>query len=323
MKNHHCLILLLFTTYLAAQEQPGVTEVINELGDTIYQKKKYFPLNGMEEVSYSSTKVGKLSKEDRFMRGLSPMESMGYYHRLDSIILYDSAQNIVERQVLQYEEDHTYRYVYDQEGTIRYVNKVNNKNQRFNTTFNGDQQLAMEEKVLYLQGKIGEQVSQELSVDKLSETETLVIYWTADRKVIRVPDSTLVKQANENTLRLTTQIARPYRTDTIRGTYGNGKELIVPVRINGYDVATTDFVFDKAIALEREVELINRKRLIIYADGPEKLLRIYREDQLIDHYPLGQQINRVNIKGFKESRYRLELVNLSNSEKSYLYLSLK
>ena len=100
----------------------------------------------------------------------------------------------------------------------------------------------------------------------------------------------------------------------------SGKSFSFPITITGYDLFSQDF--QNSIVSEVVFPLEGRKQLVIKAEEA-KLIRLYRDEELIDNYPSGRQRSEIDIKGFKRGQYLVEAVDFSANEKRYCKIRIE
>ncbi len=317
------ILIILFPLIAIGQPKSGFIELEDENGKTYYKSIKYFETGKIKTITYWSIHEANLIKQDRFMRGLEMDEEEVPYVGVDSIFFYSESGDFIRKMIIS-EDDHLelgQLRRYDDEFIYTSLWK------RYNSSLIvalGNTQLEIKSNTIQLEGRIGESITFPFEI-KLweSQTESLVLYLESPDNQISVPDSILLRKDQKTVVDLVIAINQHIDEVTVLALTSSGESFPLEFSVRGYDLFQNDFQADLNTAQRGLVDLGDKRKLIIKSDGPEKLIRLYRNENLIDHYPISQIGSSINVKGFKKGTYVLELVNLGTQEKKYCAIELQ
>lgn len=317
------ILIILFLLIAIGQPKSGFIELEDENGKTYYKSIKYFETGKIKTITYWSIHEANLIKQDRFMRGLEMDEEEVPYVGVDSIFFYSESGDFIRKMIIS-EDDHLelgQLRRYDDEFIYTSLWK------RYNSSLIvalGNTQLEIKSNTIQLEGRIGESITFPFEI-KLweSQTESLVLYLESPDNQISVPDSILLRKDQKTVVDLVIAINQHIDEVTVLALTSSGESFPLEFSVRGYDLFQNDFQADLNTAQRGLVDLGDKRKLIIKSDGPEKLIRLYRNENLIDHYPISQIGSSINVKGFKKGTYVLELVNLGTQEKKYCAIELQ
>lgn len=90
-----------------------------------------------------------------------------------------------------------------------------------------------------------------------------------------------------------------------------------PIEVIGYDLDDDDFLSSYFYEKQLPIDIGTRENIVIKLDDGERLLRIYKEGNLVWNHPIGRIVNKVNIAYLETGEYLFEIVDLKNNEKRY------
>ena len=91
----------------------------------------------------------------------------------------------------------------------------------------------------------------------------------------------------------------------------------MPFELYGYDLSSEDFDLGEKIEFEK------LEKLIIKLDSKEKLLKIYRNEDMISNHSIPKIYNEVDIRSLEKGEYIFEIINLGNNQKRSCKVILK
>lgn len=309
MMKYLFFILLSFLLMPFALSQ-RVDTLIEQNGNTFQVIEIVYDENDqIRKVTYKSERALN-NPEDRlelFRRGMS-IDSYGdnYYAVTDNVKNYYPS-GYIESEDIQFPSIKHLEYYYDESWNIEYVEETVMRRKVY---LLGD--IGLDDVFYSLKGRIGTKKDVIVEMENRSTADQEIYFsdnigeWTSD----------LIKlEALENRkIELLLDIDTIDILKTIYLFQGSNSVGAINIQILGYDLNLTDFVNDKSSALKFDFR--NRETISLNLDGKEKLLNIYKDDQVIKE-SVPKIVNDIDLNQLKEGEYLLEIVNLGNGEKKY------
>jgi hypothetical protein len=137
----------------------------------------------------------------------------------------------------------------------------------------------------------------------------------SDQPFISFPSGLTLEGKEKQIIPIRINIPSPQSNATLVLTNHLGDKVYIDIEMEGYDLKSTDFseLPDDAST----VLLESRKRVILLSDGHEKLIRLLKNDEVIDYLPYSSIKTEINFKGFKKGTYWLEAEDLATHQVKY------
>lgn len=321
-KLSFCISFLVFSVVLMSQSQADTLTYIGDDGKERFKITSYYPNGKTRTVEFLSKKPGALSKEEAFMRGqrIDSVEDGFAVVFLakdrppsrDSFLFYDMSGRLQERQLASRERVVRFTYEYDQQGNLLWeVEKVLSRSTPIRYRALG--RLVFFNRRQTVEGRIGDIVHIDIPIAIKGEGKLKLNFRGSSRRVKTVSMRTL-DPACDSILSLAitvpSQITEEYLV--LENEFGNS--FSYPITIIGYDLFSQDFETSEVSDIVFPME--GRRQLVIKAEE-SKLIRLYRDEELIDNYPTGQIRSEIDLKGFRSGQYVVEAIDQGANEKKY------
>ncbi|NND31632.1 MAG: hypothetical protein HKN76_03505 [Saprospiraceae bacterium] len=277
-----------------------------------------FDVNGaLREVNFGTRIDTPMLREEIFMQALTAPDVRSKFI-MDSTVTYDASGSLIDTNAPASFKLLELDYVF-KPGYIRskHINEPD---------------LSAPDVIFFKSGSISikRKIVLEGSIDSTSDLEIkLKSHFPDDHKIklfthsdkIQHPDSIILTPGGPSSIPVIVKFTPIIDKEMliIENEYGEKSEVLI--EINGHDLTSNDF--HPSLKESKVVILENRKKLVLKSDGMEKLIRLTREGEVIQHVPYGKKRMEVNLKGFKSGLYVLEAIDLGRDEVKYARLDLK
>jgi len=171
--------------------------------------------------------------------------------------------------------------------------------------------------IVELTGRIGMQVERPL-INVLTDKELDLI----DRRVDENSEITLrviphEQPSTRQQLLAKALIPGGYSTHKVRFSRPNLSPLEIPVVLRGYHLNEADFVPKDQLTGNQVWDSSEESTLYLRLRSTEKLMKVYREGELVGTMPIGRQIDELDLTKLPSGQYLLEIRDLSTDARRY------
>lgn len=250
----------------------------------------------------------KMSKAERFMRGIRGTEPAPAWDQLDSLVVVDAETG---KKYAQQELNEILK-VEGKEWNQRPTRKGIDRDNPASLT------LYFATNYVVLDGRIGEDFThyvtvlngseQPIEVDRVDGSELLE---TQEREFAIPPKSEL-------NLAVLGQLPAGSTTYPLVLAKGDSLRMEVRFSLNGYDINEEDFVPTRQ-SDQLPVWVVPEGREVLYLRlrSTEKLMTVYRNDRVYNKVAVGRQLDELTLVGLAPGEYLLEVIDLRTGGKRY------
>ena len=315
-----CTVLFSLPVILCAQQRPDTLRFKDADGHEHYKITSYYPGGAVRSEGFYSGKIGSPSKEDAFMRGVKvegiEVQMSTFFGvknqipSLDSARFYSVDGVLQERKVSSPSGGITYIYEYDEEGRLGWI--IQKESGR------PVQYLALGKLIFFdrrqiVEGRIGETVTVDIPI-AIKGRDNFKLKLSSSSKWVKTLHQRTFDPERDSSLSLAITFPATIKEEYLKMEDESGGSFSFPITIIGYDLFSHDF--EASDLSEVVFPMDGRKQLVIKADE-SKLIRLYRDEELIDNYPTGQIRSEIDIKGFRRGQYLVEAVDFRANKKKY------
>ncbi len=323
-----CCSLTFLAVSLLGQERFDTLIFKDDLGHDHYKITSYYPQGEIRSVGFYSAKTGPLSKEEAFMRGTKLEERENHLPvlfsaahdipSLDSALFYSVDGVLQERQLSSRSGGVSLTYEYDAEGNLSWVIQKELRSS-IPIRYIALGRLIFFDRRQVVEGRIGDVVQVDIPIAIKGETK-MSLKFSSSSQLLKTVGQRVLDPARDSVLSLAITVPAQISEEYIKLEDESGKSFSLPITIIGYDLFSQDF--ENASVPEVVFPLEGRKQLVIKAEE-SKLIRLYRNEELIDNYPTGRQRSEIDIKGLKKGQYLVEAVDFRANEKKYCRIRIE
>jgi len=299
--------------YLFCQEKVDTLITFDRDSIKQYQINTYYHNGALKSSSYHSDKAKLLSKEEMFMRGLQNQNPglKDYYPSVDSAYQYDENGVIQQARAIGPKGKTVfYDYEYDSNDNLGWVviREVGQANR-----YQALERLLFDHRRQIIEGRIGEIRNVQIPISMKGEGP-LSIQIRSSSKWIKVTGRVVLHPGKDTLIKMAVNFPSTVQDIELEMEDEKGHSFLLPITIMGYDLFGMDFDFSSTPELSYPLK--NRRELIIKAEDA-KLIRLYRDANLIDNYPTSRIRAEIDLKGFKKGDYLVEAVDFTANQKKY------
>ena len=323
-----CFPLLILCIVVIGQHQPDTSIFKDDLGHDHYKITSYYPEGQLRSVGFYSAKTGPLSKEEAFMRGvkLEGMENQlpvlfsakNDIPSLDSALFYSVDGVLQERQFSSRRGGVSLTYEYEEEGNLVWIIRKELRNS-VPIQYIALGRLVFLERRQVVEGRIGDVMQIDIPIAIKGEAQMSIRLSSSSQRV-KIVNQRVLDPARDSLLSLAITVPSQITEEYVKLEDEAGNSFSLPITIIGYDLFSQDF--ESSTIPDVVFPLAGRKQLVIKTEEA-KLIRLYRDEELIDNYPTGRQRSEIDIKGFKRGHYLVEAVDFSANEKRYCKIRIE
>ncbi|MFT6319982.1 MAG: hypothetical protein ACJAT4_000904 [Granulosicoccus sp.] len=289
----------------------------------IFQKDSLYQMvitdyNGTElkKVSryYTKNKLAlKMSRADAFSRAIPYSKEDGFYEKFDSVLTFHLNGNLEHKK--SYNPTIDFWYHYNEEEKISYVRKVIEND--FSVLLWEKNGLEIGNLPIKLEGKIGEspvlffQLKNNSDKDLSLKLQSLNPRFHLFHEEFNLPPNESYK------IKVAVEFMQKIKNSTVFIYNEKGDIFGLPFELYGYDLSSENFDLGEKIEFEKP------EKLIIKLDSKEKLLKIYRNEDMISNHSIPKIYNEVDIRSLEKGEYIFEIINLGNNQKRSCKVILK
>lgn len=243
---------------------------------------------------YHSVKPGELSRAQMFQRGIRPGDEARIR---DSVHLYDEAG--VFLRTMSRDERTTPRST-----ALRAHQKKQDKDL-----------LEFTPSSRHLEGRAGMVTRKKVRLPAGKKFSEL-------RRLDNYPGIEILQTPADTNGMFTVKVRLPAgaATPKLRLDVGEETDWEKPFSLRGYHLNETDFKARTKLTDEQTWRAEGRDHLYLRLRSTEKLMHIYRDDELYTVVPVGRQLDEVRVAGLPVGKYLLEIIDLGTQAKRYYWL---
>ncbi len=316
------LPLFVFSFTLSGQAQLDTMSYQDDDGVEHLKITTYYPGGEIRSIGFYSKKKGHLTREQAFMRGvkLDGMQNQqavlfpekDRLPTLDSTRMYSIDGKLQERTISGPDKVVRFTYEYDEPGRLVWmIEEELNRSTPIKYIALG--RLMFFDRNQIVEGRIGETVQVDIPIH-IKGTGDFPLTLSSSSSQLMIVNQKTFKPERDSVLSLAIKVPADIKEEYLELKDDSGKTLRFPITIIGYDLFSHDF--ETSDLSEVVFPMDGRKQLVIKADE-SKLIRLYRDEELIDNYPTGQIRSEIDIKGFRKGQYVVEAVDFRANQKKY------
>lgn len=263
---------------------------------------------------YTKNKLAlKMSKADAFSRAIPYSKENGFYEKLDSVLTFHSNGNLEHKTI--YNPNIDFWYHYNEKENISYVRKVIENN--FSILLWEKNGLEIGNLPIKFEGKIGESPVLFFQLKNNSSKELKFKIKDLEPRIRTFQEEFLLSPNENYSVKVAIEFTRKFKNSTLFIYNEKGDFFPLPFELYGYDLSSENF------ELGEKIEFKKKEKLVVKLDSREKLLRIYRSENMISNHSVSKIYNEVDISTLEKGEYIFEIINLGNNQKRSCKVILK
>ena len=278
--------------------------ITNYNGPELKKKSRYYTKNKL---------ALKMSRPDAFSRGIPSSKENGFYEKLDSVLTFN--RNGILEHKKSYNPEIDFWYHYNEEEKISYVRKVIENN--FSILLWENNGLEIGNLPIKLEGKIGESPVLYFQLKNNSDKELKLRIQDLEPRIHLFQEEFILAPNETFNVKVAVEFIHRIKNSTLFIYNEKGDIFGLPFELSGYDLSSENFDLGEKIEFEK------KEQLIIKLNSREKLLKIYRNGNMISNHSVPKIYNEVDISFLGKGEYTFEIVNLGNDQKRSCKVILK